>query len=344
MRKAIHLIPFCGVGGVERAAATMFSVRTAELDFKVQAIFPFFATARRFGLWNPTHLLRCTYSVFKVSPDLLVVSLWRSCAVGLLVKLMRPRTCLVLFLHFPDDVHGLDRLLTRLIANFSTRIWADCGETLTKRLPRPEITKQRVISFVTERFQALPMKAVRPAFIFWGRIHTQKGLNRALSIFHGILAREPAARFIVIGPDGGDLARIKAIVEELRLESNVSFEGALEFSEIRKLAEQASFYIQTSELEGMAMSVVEAMQLGLLPVVTPVGEIKNYAQHGKNALVVTDDATTIDDILALIQDDARYQAIRERAVATWAHQPLYKDSVLEACREALAMGKTVNAA
>ena len=44
---------------------------------------------------------------------------------------------------------------------------------------------------------------------------------------------------------------------------------------IKKLA-NASFYLQTSKFEGFAMSVVESMMMGLVPVVTPVGEIGRY--------------------------------------------------------------------
>jgi glycosyltransferase involved in cell wall biosynthesis len=183
----------------------------------------------------------------------------------------------------------------------------------------------------------MPIRPVAPVFIFWGRIHAQKGLKRALKIFLGIVEVRPDARFIVIGPDCGDLSCFSSIVRQLGIESNVSFEGALEFSEIRKRAEQASFYLQTSELEGMAMSVVEAMQLGLVPVVTPVGEIKHYACHKKNALVVLDDRTAVYDVLEMLSEPARYLTCRQNAIATWATKPLYRDDVLRACIEALRL-------
>ena len=344
MRKVIHLIPYYGIGGVERAAASMRAVFAGGLDFDVETIFSPSAAKSRWVLWSPWYFLCTAVRLWRIQPNVLIVSLWRAYAVGIVLKLLRPRLRLVLFLHFPNDIHLPDRFLTRNTVRLACQVWADSHETLARRLPALPRDKGRVISFVTARVAALPACPVHPSFVFWGRIHVQKGLDRALRIFSGVHARQPAARFSVIGPDGGDLVRIRGLVDAMNLGSVVQFLGGMDFGAIRHVAGQASFYLQTSELEGMAMSVVEAMQLGLLPVVTPVGEIAHYARHGENALVVRDDAAAVLDVLALLEDDTRYQVMRERAVATWADQPLYKDSVLDACREVLGMDKAREAA
>lgn len=339
MQKVIHLIPYDGIGGVETAARSMIDISSEDIDFHVRTIFSLSAARRRWGTFNPLPFLTCLFRLWRAAPDLLMVSLWRSCVVGVLLKILQPRLRLVLFLHLPNDVHRLDRLFTRLAARWAYQVWADSHETLARRLPTLTLEKGRVISFVTARDSALPAIPATPTFVFWGRIHTQKGLERALRIVAGIKLQRPQAVFLVIGPDGGDLHRLRGLVDTLGLINSVQFLGGMNFAEIRAVAAKASFYLQTSELEGMAMSVVEAMQLGLLPVVTPVGEIAHYARNGENAVVVTDDAAAVEDVLALLDDDACFQAMREQAVATWADQPLYKDSVLAACREVLGLTK-----
>ena len=226
----------------------------------------------------------------------------------------------------------MDRLLTRLAACLADRVWADSHETLTQRIPGLAADKGEVISFVTERIDPLPTQLVRPDFVFWGRIHAQKGLLRAVGLFADVLNQRPDACFYIIGPDGGALTQLRSLVVDLGLGSAVQFLGPMCFSGIQEVARKASFYLQTSELEGMGMSVVEAMQFGLVPVVTPVGEIGHYARQGENAVVVQDDATAAAEVLALLNDDARYQAMRRGAVATWKDQTLYRDSVLAACR------------
>ena len=337
MQKIIHLIPYDGIGGVETAARSMARVSSSDIAFRVETIFTQSAAKLRWGTFGPLPFVRTLFRLWQVAPAVLVVSLWRSCIVGVSLKLLRPRLRLVLFLHSPNDVHWPDRFFTPLAARLSCRVWADSHETLARRLPGLAANKGRVISFVTARVVALPTHAVRPQFVFWGRIHAQKGLERALRIFSGVQRQRPEARYLVIGPDGGDLTRVRSLVNSLGLGDAVQFLSGMDFAEIQALAGSASFYLQTSELEGMAMSVVEAMQLGLVPVVTPVGEIVHYARHGENGVVVTDDAAVVADVLALLEDDARYQLMRKQAIATWAEQMLYKDSVLDGCREILAL-------
>lgn len=340
MSLVIHLIPYDGIGGVERAAASMRVVSTEDIDFRVQTIFPTSATKSRRVVWNPWHFLRTVVNLLRTTPKVLIVSLWRAYAVGIVVKLLRPKMRLVVFLHFPHNVHALDQFLTQLAARLACNVWADSQETLTQRLPGLVADKGQVISFVTERIAALPAVSVRPMFVFWGRLHAQKGLSRALRVFAEILVQQPDARFSIVGPDGGDLGHVRGEVAALGLGDAVQFLGPKDFAGIKHVARNSSFYLQTSELEGMAMSVVEAMQLGLVPVVTPVGEIAHYTGHGINAVVVTEDASAVADVLALLDNDVLYQTMRQQAVATWADQPLYKDSVLAACLEVLRSDMT----
>jgi glycosyltransferase involved in cell wall biosynthesis len=234
-------------------------------------------------------------------------------------------------------MHLLDKCFTRLAAFFSSEWWGDSKTTLAQRITGCPAKSRRVISFVTRRLNSPERKALTPTFIFWGRITEVKALKRAVSILAGIRKALPNARYVIIGPDGGQLQTVKSEVTKLGLENSITFCGEMRIDQIEYEAAHASFYLQTSLHEGMAMSVVEAMQLGLVPVVTPVGEIANYARHGENALVVNDDKEAVTDVLALLNNDALYQAMRDRAVASWSGQPLYKDSMLAACRELLGI-------
>jgi glycosyltransferase involved in cell wall biosynthesis len=82
----------------------------------------------------------------------------------------------------------------------------------------------------------------------------------------------------------------------------------------------------------MAMSVVEAMQLGLVPVVAPVGEIRRYCRSAVNAVVVGDTDEAVAEVLRLLADANAWRALREGALATWRDGPLYADAVAAQCR------------
>ena len=334
MFRVVHLVPYDGIGGVEMAVRSMGNLQEGNIDFKVDYIYKDLLQDEGItATYNPWLLFCSAWRISCQNPDLLLLSLWRSSFVGVLVKLLRPRIRLVTFIHSERDVHFLDYFCTRLSLSLSVGILADSVATVKGRLSLSQCSRSQVISFVTRRFSALPPGKVAPSFIFWGRVSQQKGLDRAVRIFAAVHELYPDARFLVIGPDGGALPAIQKQCELLGLADAVTFAGAASHEQIVDHAAQASFYLQTSLIEGMAMSVVEAMQLGLVPVVTPVGEIASYCEDGRNAVMVESDGKAVADILSLLRSHERYQALRRAAIHTWNEKPLYRDSVLAACQK-----------
>jgi len=335
----VHLIPSFGIGGVEHAASTMLADAEEEkndFSFSVETIFDLGLPRKWYFLNNPYYYFKSAINISaNRDTELLIVSLWRSCLVGLLVKILRPKIKLIVFLHSADDAHLIDKLLHRVILLFSDEVWSDSNETLRRRFSNSYIHKSRIISFVTARLAPLPAQHVKPVFIFWGRLHAQKNLWLSIDIFSVITSKYADSFFHIIGPDDGDLDKLKAQVESLKLQNSVAFHGGMNFEKIRKIAASASFYLQTSKQEGMAMSVVEAMQFGLVPIVTPVGEISDYARHGDNSIIVNNHADAIEDIISLLQNDLTYQKIRARSISTWSTHPLYRDSIISAFRDLL---------
>ncbi len=337
MTKVVHVVPYDGVGGVESAARSMGSVEQSNIEFQVDFIFKnVVAGTGRWTTFNPTPIFQAAWRASRNDVDLVIVSLWRAAIVGVLAKVIRPRIKLVAFLHVSIDVHLLDFLFTRLMVWLAAEVWADSRATLTGRVPGIPQEKCRVISFVTCRFDAPSPREVSPTFIFWGRVSQQKRLDRALGFFGEIYKRYPLARFLVVGPDGGELDITKRLCASRGLKDAVTFLEAATQDEIIAFSRTASFYLQTSAYEGMAMSVVESMQLGLVPVVTPVGEIANYCVNGVNAVLIHSEQYAVDDVISLLNDDDRYQTTRAAAIATWAGQLLYRDSVLFACQNLLS--------
>lgn len=82
----------------------------------------------------------------------------------------------------------------------------------------------------------------------------------------------------------------------------------------------------------MAMSVVEGMQLGLVPIVTPVGEIANYCEHEKSALFVDNDEQVQEQIWNLLQNPKSYQVMRHNAISVWSDVPTYAESIFNETR------------
>jgi glycosyltransferase involved in cell wall biosynthesis len=334
--KVVQIIPYDGVGGVESAAQSIGVVNDRNFEFSIDYIFKDLIAQRgRFFTFNPWSIVCAAIRASRPDIDVLVLSLWRSAIVGIIAKIIHPKLKLVVFLHSSRDAHLFDFLLTRTASLVATEIWADSRATLACRLPRSLKKRCRIISFVTRRFDLPPEKPVDASFIFWGRINKNKGLERALQLFSEIHKRHPDACFYIIGPDGGALPLVRDLTASLGLMDVVKFNGVASLEEIAVVAQKASFYLQTSSYEGMAMAVVESMQLGLVPVVTPVGEIASYCEHGENAIVVRSDDKAVQDIEDLLASNERYQVLRTNAIATWKDRPLYRGSFLAACEAVL---------
>ena len=240
---------------------------------------------------------------------------------------------MVIFLHLANDVHLVDKLANRVAMCLSEAIWADSGVTLNRRVPRFLHGKGRVISFLLSQRPLPKRRSPTPEFIFWGRLNAQKGLDRALGLFATVVQHRQDARFTIIGPDGGMENHLRARALRLGVHSHVIFRGCMRHEEIAGEAARASFYLQTSLVEGMAMSVVEAMQSGLVPVVTPVGEIAHYCQDNSSAIFVHDDSAAVEAVLALLSDPDGYRRISSTAATYWQTKPLYRDDFLDAAKE-----------
>ena len=92
--------------------------------------------------------------------------------------------------------------------------------------------------------------------------------------------------------------------------------------EISELSKDATFYLQLSRLEGLTMSVIESMQPGLIPIVTNVGEIKNYCMHMENALIFKNINSTTNQVLNLLKNPSHMKYIRENAISSWSKKLL----------------------
>ena len=81
----------------------------------------------------------------------------------------------------------------------------------------------------------------------------------------------------------------------------------------------------------MAVSVVEAMQLGLLPIVTKVGEVSRYCKDEVNSIIIGDINETVNRIEKILQSSILFDKLRKNAYLQWINVKNYSQSVEENC-------------
>jgi glycosyltransferase involved in cell wall biosynthesis len=340
----VHVMPYDGIGGVEIAASSVEPGRYPGFVFRKVFVSSQTRIEPRPYVYepglgpenNPRAFLRTIAHLLRAKPDALILSLWRSCIVGLAIKMLRPRTRLVVFLHNTRHSNLVDGVLTRATAWIADAIWADSASTAAQRLGSRWIAATRPISFLTTRLARVVRDTPAPQFITWGRLHPRKRIEWAIEFFALIHARHPGAGLVIIGPDRGEGPMLKAKAAQLGLEHAVRFVGPADLAQIAEHAAGSAFFVQTSRAEGMGMATVEAMQFGLVPVVTPVGEIGKYVEDGRNGIWFRDPSDACDKVERLLADSAAFQAMSEAARQTWCDRPLYRDEFLSACGDIAA--------
>ena len=334
--KIIHIVPTSFGGGVETAAKSFLNYSCKSFIFKV-----LFLQNKKFD--NPfiAYILSLKIIIEK-NPDIILTSLWKSNFITLIYKIISPNTRIILFLHSTRNKNFIDKFITSLAAFFAFEIWADAESTLKERLDRlsflkyqktkfQNIKNKRVISLVTEKLEPFNKKNCNPSFIYWGRLSPEKNIDIAIELFYKIFRIEEKSTFTIIGPDYGVKESIKLKINKLGLKENIIIYDYMIFKEIKKFASTSCFFIQLSSYEGMAMSVSESMQLGLIPVVTAVGQISSYCKHMQNSLIYSgNDKKTVSEIFSILNSKERYSRIKNNSIKTWQNSSIYKTDIISA--------------
>jgi glycosyltransferase involved in cell wall biosynthesis len=107
-----------------------------------------------------------------------------------------------------------------------------------------------------------------------------KRLGEAVRLIAKLRERGIPAELDIYGPDCGDGRAVRQAVGEHGLERAVRIHGPLERGQLPDIARDRSFFVLLSKQEGAAISALEAMHLGLVPIVTSVGAMRDYARFG----------------------------------------------------------------
>jgi glycosyltransferase involved in cell wall biosynthesis len=152
------------------------------------------------------------------------------------------------------------------------------------------------------------------------RLIAKKGLNTTLAAFARFAQRFPKARLTFAG-DGPLRETAWQKVVQLGLADRVKFSGFLSQPELRALYDQSHVFIHPSETpengdqEGVPNAMLEAMALGLPVLATTHGGIPEAVENGVSGILVPerDDAALGDELCALAENPARYEAMSRAA-------------------------------
>ncbi|MGP3924173.1 glycosyltransferase [Streptomyces sp. 8N616] len=111
-----------------------------------------------------------------------------------------------------------------------------------------------------------------PTVLYCARVQARKRPEDFISAIPTVLAKYPDARFVLAGPDTGALAGpMLDLARGLGVGHAVEYVGALDHAAVLEQLRRSDVYVLPSVVEPFAVSVLEAMSVGLPVVVTKTG-------------------------------------------------------------------------
>lgn len=137
-------------------------------------------------------------------------------------------------------------------------------------------------------------------------VENNKRVLFSIDLWHDIYKLYPDWKMIIVG-DGAQLNDYKKIVEKYKLK-NISFTGKID---PLPLYEASSIFLMTSRFEGFGMTLLEAQQMGVVPVaIDSYKSLHDIVIDGYNGLTVRNEI--LDDFVSCVRNLMDDENLRKR--------------------------------
>lgn len=154
-------------------------------------------------------------------------------------------------------------------------------------------------------------------FVNVGRLQPQKNQALAIHAFARVHALYPDTSLEIVG-EAELRGELETLVEELKLADSVFLSGLSD--NVKGKLNSADIYLQSSDYEGLPVSVLEAMACGLPIISTKAGGTVDIVDHGENGFLVDigDEEGLVQAMILLIKCEPLRRAMakksREKAI------------------------------
>lgn len=295
MKKTVHIINAMEIGGVEVGVLSLLRSNLSE-NYNVvlvkgcdSLIYDELTPSEKDRIFVSNGYLAALKTLIKLKPDIVVSSLWRAHFVTLLYQCLNFKFKHIHFMHSARFGHIIDMLVTKVSLFFSDSIFCDSKLTKEWLLNNSSIKNADVVNMNVSFTNETKLTSFKPySFVFVGRFAKQKNLLSAFEFIEELKHLGLDVYYDLYGRDDGELSHLKNIVNKKKLSDCIKFYDSINPDKIESKMREYNYYLQSSLVEGMSISVFQSIKNGLLPIVTPVGEIPNYSKHLYNAFFLDD--------------------------------------------------------
>jgi glycosyltransferase involved in cell wall biosynthesis len=151
-----------------------------------------------------------------------------------------------------------------------------------------------------------------------GAVGRDKGILDIIEAAPEVAAKLDRIRFVIAGGEEvpGQMDHALELIEKKGLSRWMRILGDVEREEVLRILDLSSIFLLPSYIEGMPISIMEAMRAGVPVVATPVGAIPEMIKHEDSGLLI--DKGSPDQIatalLRLAEDDELGRALSARGL------------------------------
>jgi glycosyltransferase involved in cell wall biosynthesis len=162
--------------------------------------------------------------------------------------------------------------------------------------------------------------------IFVGRLVEKKGVNVLLKATHRLIQNYPELKLVIVG-DGPERSKLEAQCNDLNIEHNVEFIGAVTQNRLPELFSSASIAVMPSiidsrnDQEGLGLVAIEAMGCGCAVIASSLPAVVDIIESGVNGVLVKPgDSVELSNVIEDLQENPETKS----SIASRARQSVIK--------------------
>lgn len=168
--------------------------------------------------------------------------------------------------------------------------------------------------FVNSDEDAIPLKQGKPfLLLFMGNLLQRKGVYDLIEAIRIVRHKCVAISLYLCGE--GETQKVRERIRSMGLDETVVVPGWVEGAKKEELLNRAYLYILPSYIEGLPVSVLEAMATGCPVISTKIGGIPDILEDGIEGFLIEpgDVASLADSILTLLNDPSLWNRMARAA-------------------------------
>ena len=199
-----------------------------------------------------------------------------------------------------QQLDGIWNILRKLLYRYADLVTANSYAALRALEQYVPVEKLAYVPNPLLQPDPVPEKNCAPVILNVGRLHPQKGQNNLISAFALVAENRPGWRLLIAGT-GNLEASLKTHALSLGLQDRVVFLGQVD---PWPYYADASIFALASRFEGTPNALLEAMSMGVPPVITDMsGDSTEFVKDGISGLVVPgDDIIMLSHALKKLMD------------------------------------------